>query len=428
MPMPHPRRRAVLAALAVAALGTALLPAPQARAATIAVPPVRTIAVGTDFVVPLLASDGTVYAYSASASEVQVWAPSSDGYPTSTKTFTGVDSNGFPSLGPAGFAWADGSAGEVNVLDPSQADGAAVPTRTIGGPLTLLDDPTAVAWTANGSLWVADQGSAGIELLRFAPGANGDVAPVQVITGPRTGLNGSPVFGGVVALAAMPGNGVAASPAGLDPKVLVFTTAQTGDTAPARRIQVPTPSPSWLSQGVATDSQGRIYIGSGDINGDEFGRLDVFAPTANGNAAPLLTLAGPQQRLKVPIAPSVAPNGGVALLDATFFLLSGGGPVSAEVKVFRPLFTKPGAPRSLTVAKRGPSVAMTWKAASNPAGTPVTYRVVVKKGAKTVLSTSTRGLSASAKRSALPKGKLKVTVTAVNAGGTGPAASKTFTN
>lgn len=358
-----------------------------------------------------------------------MWAPTSNGAPDIVKTITGNFSSYVPSLGSAGLAFVDTSTSSIDVIDPNQAAGAAVLVRSLSGANTMIDGPAGVAWTPGGSLWVIDTlvaGNPGFELLRFGPGATGNVAPVQQISGSKTGLGTNTSLGGQSTLAGLPGNAVAVAPVSVDPSVSVFTSSQTGNVAPSRKIQVPTPSPHWLSEGVGSDPQGRIYIGSGDINGNEFGRLDIYGPTANGNDKPLLTLGGTKQRFQIPVLPSVSSNGTLALADLTLLVLGSSSQQSGRIEVFKPLFTKPGAPKSLKVKTTSKTATFSWKAPTNPSGTPVSYVVTVKKGSKAVLTKATGGTSLAVPSASLPSGRLTVSVKAVNAGGTGPAASKKF--
>ena len=122
----------------------------------------------------------------------------------------------------------------------------------------------------------------------------------------------------------------------------------------------------------------------------QFGRLDVFAAGARTGAKPALTLAGTTQRLSVPLLPAVSGNRRIALVDATILALGGGG--AATLKVFDPLFTKPGRVSGLTVAKNKQKVTVRWRAAANPSRTPLSYRVVVTKGKRTVTSRTVRAL------------------------------------
>ena len=432
MTRPLPFRRALTtsaATLLAGGLAVASTLSP-AHAATIGgVAPVRTVQMGSDLPLQAIADDGTIY--SSLSSTIDVWAPSSSGTaPTISKSFTPVSVNGQPALDPVqGLAWATTSpAASVIVMDPSQPGGAVLPTRTITGALTKLDDPNAVAWTPNGSLWVYDSNQSTTkvpELLRFAPGADGNVAPVQRIAGGSTHLSDGAVIGSQGLLAALPDNGVAFAQATVgDPSIEIFTHAQNGNTTPAHIVRVPTPSPHWISEGIASDAQGHLYIGSGDLSGASFGRLDIYSSTGQ----PIVTIGGSAERFQVPLVPTVAKNGTLALVDALIIDLGGSTTQAATVKVYRPIFGKPGAVRSLKVTTSHSAQTVTWLAPANPGGTPPSYTVVVKKGTKTVLSKKVSTTRLAIARSALPKGSLKVTVTAVNIGGSGPGASKTFTN
>ncbi|HWU20831.1 MAG TPA: fibronectin type III domain-containing protein [Nocardioides sp.] len=387
------------------------------------VKPVRTIPTGTNLPLSAIANDGTIYA--ANGSSIDVWAADSDGSPDIVKSFTGASVDGQPALDEIrGLAYASGTS--VVVIDPHQAPGAVVPTRTITGAATDLDDATAVAWAPDGSLWVFDTTSSdGPELLRFVAGATGNAAPAQRIAGPKVRLASAAVVGGQGLIAAMPDSGVAFAPAtATDPQVSIFRGTQSGNVAPAYHASVATVSPHWLSEGLASDAQGRLYLGSGDIQGNYFGRLDIFSSTGR----PIVTIGGSAQRFQVPLLPTVAKNGTLALVDTTVLDLGGTTQTIGQVDVYRVLFAKPGAVRSLKVTTSRTSQTVSWLAPASPGGTPPSYTVVVKQGTRTVPSKKVATTKLAVARSGLPKGSLKVTVTAVNIGGAGPGTSRTFSN
>lgn len=400
-----------------------------AGAATVAVQPVRSIDVGTSFPYLAIANDGTIYA--PDSGDIDVWAPNSNGAPNVTKILTGASTSSNVALGSGGLAYTTGSS--LVVINPAQGAGPVTPVRTITGPTTTLDNPSFVAWGSDGSLWVVDINPSGPpDLVRFAPGVNGDHAPMKVIGGDRTGGDRTGLAASSLSntgvIAALPGGGIAFAPATVRPRIQIWTNGQQGNVAPARTIRVAGPTPHWLSEGLASDPQGRLYLGAGDVDGHNYGALYVFSGNANGYAAPLLTLGGAQQGFQVPVLPTVASNGTLALLDATIINLGGSSQQAASIEVFKPLFAKPGAVRSLKVVRSGSSQTVSWKAPSNPGGTPPAYAVVVKKGSKTVLSKKVGATKLVIARKSLPTGSLKVTVTAVNAGGSGPGASKSFSN
>lgn len=126
----------------------------------------------------------------------------------------------------------------------------------------------------------------------FAPGASGDAAPVRVIRGKRTGLTAA------FAIAVdPPGNVYVVNSDDMAISgVLVFGPRANGNVAPIRVIagsatKLETPS------GVAVDPRGAIYV-SDHGGSDGAGAVRVYAKGANGNAAPLYSIAGSATRLR----------------------------------------------------------------------------------------------------------------------------------
>jgi hypothetical protein len=76
---------------------------------------------------------------------------------------------------------------------PHTASGNVVPMRVIAGPKTGISDPGQLAEDGQNNLYVANGkfGTTSISpaILVFAHGANGNVAPIRKIFGSRTGLN-----------------------------------------------------------------------------------------------------------------------------------------------------------------------------------------------------------------------------------------------
>jgi hypothetical protein len=83
----------------------------------------------------------------------------------------------------------DGSSHDYVLRFPAGARGSAAPASTLGGPNTQFYDNLGgnLAVDSTGAIWVAvpvtQLYSGPPKLLKFAPGASGDVAPVQVVTG-----------------------------------------------------------------------------------------------------------------------------------------------------------------------------------------------------------------------------------------------------
>jgi len=116
-----------------------------------------------------------------------------------------------------------------------------------------LSAPIGIALDPAGAVYVANVGDSSLAV--FAPGATGHVAPIRRLGGPRTGLN--------------------------------------------------------LPQGIALDSQRRIYATNQRhyIQGE--GAVTVYAPDADGNAAPIRMIMGPHTRLTRPIGLAVDARGEV---------------------------------------------------------------------------------------------------------------------
>ncbi|HYB89647.1 MAG TPA: SBBP repeat-containing protein [Candidatus Binataceae bacterium] len=86
---------------------------------------------------------------------------------------------------------------------PAGSNGDAAPEAVIGGPLTRLESPSAIAVNHTGEIYVANQGpmkcfhACGAcipipdgkgSITAYGPGSNGDVMPITTITGTNTGL------------------------------------------------------------------------------------------------------------------------------------------------------------------------------------------------------------------------------------------------
>ena len=63
------------------------------------------------------------------------------------------------------------------------------PSRVVAGPRTQLEEPTALAFDGAGRLYVANHPApGGANIAVYAPGVNGDAAPVRTLAGRRTRL------------------------------------------------------------------------------------------------------------------------------------------------------------------------------------------------------------------------------------------------
>ncbi len=172
-----------------------------------------------------------------------------------------------------------------------QAQGAALPVRSIRGMKTKLADPHGVAWddkddeifvTNYGNwsrgYWDADYAGGGHyyppSITVFRGNAKGDIAPVRVIQGPKTRLDwptGIAVDNvhNQIAVAQEPSN-----------EILIFNRTDNGDVAPARALAGPQ-TRILHPMGVAFDPiRNELWVAN-------FGHeTEVFDSKASGNVAP----------------------------------------------------------------------------------------------------------------------------------------------
>lgn len=342
------------------------------------------------------------------------------------------------------------------------ADGDAAPVRRLAGPRTGFVTPAGVAVDTDGTFYVSDYATNRIAV--FAPGARGDVAPTRVISGSTTRLDG-PVglhlAGSTVIVANTLGNDVLVfakgassntapqrriagdatgltspykavqAPSGelvvgtLAGWVRVFGSGANGNTAPVRSLEGARSGFGRVT-GIALDAERHLYVASQDASAP----VVAFAPGAGGTAQPIARLDGDLNDLAMPQDLTVLPNGQFVVSDMaidavlTFASLSADQPPPPT-----PVVKTPGKVRALKV-KNGPRKVrrpVTWRAPAADGGTRVTgYRVVVRKGKRTVLTRTVTKQRVVLRKGKLPKGRLVVRVQARNSKGFGPAATKRF--
>jgi hypothetical protein len=269
--------------------------------------------------------------------------------------------NGATAISPSGeIARIPGVGGEVQIFSRT-ARGNATPTRVIRLPEGQSTDSLQLALSSDGRLWVS--GATPKTLVSYAPGARGNVAPDRRVAGPRTGL---------------------------------------GDRAE-----------------LDVDAAGRVYVTQYSGSGP---RISVFAPSANGDAAPLRVLAiPPNTRPRYRSGEDVGPRG-----DIVF-------PVGANaVRVYRTMFpTRASKVRAVRVTGKSAAAKRTvrWKKPSYDGGRAVKkYKVVIRKGSKVLRTKSLKPDRRSyvVKKKSLRRGKLTVTVRAKTSMGWSPKVVKRF--
>jgi sugar lactone lactonase YvrE len=153
----------------------------------------------------------------------------------------------------------------------------------------------------DGSLYVlTSAGSYQLRIAVFAPGAEGDVAPVRVIEGPGTGLNGATSL----ALDRQGRIYVANNLKNEDPvlgsaTITVYASDAAGDAAPIRTIG------GWSTRlsnpsGIAVADDGTIYVANLGVYSDDQGSVQTFAVGASEGDKAARTLVGREAALAGP--------------------------------------------------------------------------------------------------------------------------------
>lgn len=187
--------------------------------------------------------------------------------------------------------------GSVTVYG-ARANGNAAPIPTISGSNTGLLGPTGIALDASGSIYVANSSFSGpASITVYAAGANGNTPPVRTISGSNTGLD---VVDGIaldadrniyVANHNFSGPGCSAS-------VTVYAAGANGNVAPTQIISGPNAGLG-SATGIAVGERGDIYVGRGKGCGVD-SSVRVYDAGANGNIRPIRTISGSNTQLHFP--------------------------------------------------------------------------------------------------------------------------------
>lgn len=205
--------------------------------------PTSSIALPSSLEIIALATDPSGNIYVLTNADLRVYAANANGTATPIRLIPAVTATTLPNA----TRLAADSTGQIYVVEPeaiavfsSTANGAVAPSRLISGSATSLYSIQSIAVDAQGNIYVLNSPSTGSDsILVFGPTATGNVAPIRTITGANTGLPG------------------------------------------------PSPGGSCLT----VDPAGDIYVGGLlNINSNANGGIAIFAPGANGNAAPTRVL------------------------------------------------------------------------------------------------------------------------------------------
>jgi hypothetical protein len=176
-------------------------------------------------------------------------------------------------------------ASQIEAFAAGASSGAAA-TATIAGSATQLIDPQDIAVDTTGNVYVANYEDDGVsQILVFAAGANGSVAPSQAITFNGT-ITGVTVDSSANMYAAEVSTTGSAS-------IVEYATGATGTPTPIKTLSGSSTGLSAATTGaVRVDAAGNLWLIQQTANTiSTFTYLEAWPSNANGNVAPAISFA-----------------------------------------------------------------------------------------------------------------------------------------
>ena len=177
------------------------------------------------------------------------------------------------------------------------------------GLLFVIDMPAETSAFGRSSplIYAANDFPATASITEYPLDANGDTSPVATISGPDTGL----LFGVAGLSVDSAGNLYAATSDvnGSPNAIVVYAPGANGDAAPLRTLTAASHGGVW-SVATAEDSAGDLWVANLSVPA-----IEEFAPDASGDVAPIREIAGPATDLVRPTGIALSAQGDVWVAD-----------------------------------------------------------------------------------------------------------------
>ncbi len=216
---------------------------------------------------------------------------------------------GNPQTSPCPCIYVADGGNSIEVF-PISANGNVPPIQYISGSNTQLYAPEGIAVDASGNMYVANiypfSGSVGYgSVTIYAAGGTGNVAPIAVISGPSTGLDHpsgialDPVNGDIYVANVDLSHAAKAS-------ITIYSPGANGNVAPIGVIKGASTG-LICPGGLALDASGNIYVPNTNINcncpskcGVNNRSITVYSAGSHGNTAPTRKISGSKTKLHEP--------------------------------------------------------------------------------------------------------------------------------